>query len=143
MILELMVWCETREQFVQGMVEYGFASLDKDGNLVPIADVAIDEIGPIMKSPPTYDEKGIEVTPAVMINGHHVNIRVTGEFAKQVTAGLPQEGSIFERTHIFSMIPQLKFEPITEEKVPAGYVGPHGVRLFDPALVNSPSRVWA
>ena len=149
MILELMVWCETREQFVEGMTAYGFATVDKDGKLTPIPDVAIDEIGPITKKPATYDEKGVELTPAEVIDGWHVNIRVGGKFAEQVTQGLPQfdeEGtlnSIFTRTHLLYMIPNLVFEPIGENKVPAGYKGPHGVKLYDPALVNTPSRVWA
>lgn len=143
MILELMVWCADRKHFIDGMVTYGFASLDEEGNLVPSPDVAIDEIGPITKTPATYDEDGKELTPAVVIEGHHVNIRVWGDFAKMVTAGRPAEGTIFERTNVLGMIPGLKWEPLSDEGVPGGYMGPTGVKLFDPAVVNSPSRVWA
>lgn len=143
MILELMVWCADRQSFIDGMTAYGFATLDERGTLVPIPDVAIDEIGPITKTPATYDEDGKELTPAVVIEGHHVNIRVWGDFAKMVTAGRPAEGTIFERTNVLGMIPGLKWEPLSDEGVPGGYMGPMGVKLFDPASVNSPSRVWA
>lgn len=143
MIIELMVWCADRKHFIDGMVTYGFASLDADGNLVPIPNVAIDEIGPITKTPGVYDEKGQEIEPPVVIEGHHVNIRVWGDFAKMVTAGRPAEGTIFERTNVLGMIPGLKWEPLKDDGVPAGYMGPMGVKLFDPASVNSPSRVWA
>lgn len=143
MTLDLMVWCADRKHFIDGMVAYGFATLDKDGNLVPIADVLIDEIGPVTKTPGVYDEDGKEITPPVIVDGHHVNIRVTGKFAEQVTAGRPQEGTVFERTAVLSMIPELKWEPINEKGVPGGYVGVHGVRLYDPAAVNLPIRVWA
>ncbi len=92
----------------------------------------IDELGPITKTPATYDEEGNEKTPAVIVDGHHVNLRAYGQFAKQVTYGLPQEGDVFERTHLLQIIQDLDFKPITEEGVPAGYEGPNGVRLFDP-----------
>jgi len=67
---------------------------------------------------------------------------VWGSFAAQVTAGLPQEGTIFQRTHLLTMVDGLDWQPLTEAGVPAGYVGPHGVRLYDPASVSVPARVW-
>ena len=105
--------------------------------------VAIDELGPVPKTPATYDDEGNELTPAVIVGGHHVNLRAYGEFAEQVTYGLPQEGDVFERTHLLQIIQDLDFVSITEEGVPAGYEGPNGVRLFDPGVVNIPRRVWA
>ena len=78
-----------------------------------------------------------------IVGGHHVNLRAYGEFAEQVTYGLPQEGDVFERTHLLQIIQDLDFKPITEEGVPAGYEGPNGVRLFDPGVINRRARVWA
>lgn len=141
--LDLMVWCADRQSFVEGMTAYGFATIDEAGNLVPRQDVLIDEIGPITKIPPTFDEHGVELTAAVIVEGHHVNIRVTGAFADAVTAGRPAEGTVFERTNVLTMIPGLTWEPINAEGVPAGYVGLHGVRLYDPATVALPFRRWA
>lgn len=142
MIIDLMVWAPTREQFITGMVQNGLATYE-DGFLTPTEGVAIDELGPITKTPATYDEEGNEITPAVIVGGHHVNLRAYGEFAQQVTYGLPQEGDVFERTHILQIIQDLDFKPITEEGVPAGYEGPNGVRLFDPSVIKLRARVWA
>jgi hypothetical protein len=142
MIIDLMVWAQTREQFITGMVQNGLATYE-DGTLLPTECVAIDELGPVPKTPATYDDEGNELTPAVIVGGHHVNLRAYGEFAEQVTYGLPQEGDVFERTHILQIIQDLDFVPITEEGVPAGYEGPNGVRLFDPGVINRRARVWA
>jgi len=142
MIIDLMVWAQTREQFITGMVANGLATYEDD-ILTPTECVAIDELGPVPKTPATYDEEGNELTPAVIVGGHHVNLRAYGEFAEQVTYGLPQEGDVFERTHILQIIQDLDFKPITEAGVPAGYEGPNGVRLFDPGVINRRARVWA
>ena len=136
MIIDLMVWASTREQFITGMVQNGLATY-ADDILTPTDGVLIDELGPITKTPAT------EETPAVIVDGHHVNLRAYGEFAEQVTYGLPQEGDVFTRTHLLQIIQDLDFKPITEEGVPTGYEGPNGVRLFDPGVVNIPRRVWA
>lgn len=142
MIIDLMVWAPTREQFINGMVENGLATYEDD-ILTPTECVAIDELGPVPKVQATYDEEGNELTPAVIVGGHHVNLRAYGEFAEQVTYGLPQEGDVFQRTHLLQIIQDLDFVPITEEGVPAGYEGPNGVRLFDPGVIKLRARVWA
>ncbi len=142
MIIDLMVWAQTREQFINGMVANGLATYEDD-ILTPTDGVMIDELGPVPKTPATYDEEGNELTPAVIVGGHHVNLRAYGEFAQQVTYGLPQEGDVFTRTHLLQIIQDLDFKPITEEGVPAGYEGPNGVRLFDPGVIKLRARVWA
>lgn len=138
MILDLMAWAPNRESFWQGMIANGFATESEDG-YTAIPDVLIDEIGPIDRR--TYDEQG-NLTGGEEVAGHHVNLRVYGALADQVTAGMPTEGTIFERTRLLQMVPGLTWEP-TGEGVPAGYVGPHGVKLYDPATVETPWRVWA
>lgn len=142
MIIDLMVWAPTREQFITGMVANGLATYE-DGILTPTECVAIDELGPVPKTTATYDAEGNELTPAVIVGGHHVNIRAYGEFAEQVTYGLPQEGDVFQRTHLLQIIQDLDLKPITEAGVPAGYEGPNGVRLFDPGVIKLRARVWA
>ena len=142
MIIDLMVWASTREQFITGMVQNGLATY-ADDILTPTDGVLIDELGPVPKTRATYDEEGNELTPAVIVHGHHVNLRAYGEFADQVTYGLPQEGDVFTRTHLLQIIQDLDFVPITEEGVPAGYEGPNGVRLFDPGVIKLRARVWA
>jgi hypothetical protein len=40
------------------------------------ATVLVDEIGPVVTTPAVYDGEGNLVTPAVMDEHHHVNVRV-------------------------------------------------------------------
>ena len=164
MDIEIFAWCSTRELFVQGMTTTALpdgsmlATLSEDGALIPHEGVIIDEIGPITKTPATYDEEGDIVTPAVVIAGHHVNLMATGAIASMLIMGppdaegnpttLPQyddEGNLlglFVRTNILGLIPDLVWTPLASEGVPSGYEGPNGVLLFDPAVVNSRARVF-
>lgn len=164
MQIEIFAWCSTRELFVTGMTTTALpdgsmlATLSEDGNLIPHPGVIIDEIGPITKVPAVYDEDGEIVTPAVVIEGHHVNLVAYGEMAQMLIQGppdaegnpttLPQYGedgallSVFERTNILQLIPGLVWTPIPGPGVPAGYEGPNGVCLFDPGVVNNRARVF-
>jgi hypothetical protein len=158
MSIEIFAWCSTRELFVTGMTTTAFpdgsmlATLDEDGNLIPHADVIIDEIGPIVKIPATDD------TPAVIIEGHHVNLMATGSVAALLMQGPPDaEGnpttlpqydengnllSVFERTNILQLIPGMVWTAIPGPGVPGGYEGPNGVCLYDPAVVHNRARVF-
>ena len=166
--IELFAWCSSRDLFVTGMTTTALpdgsmlATLSEDGRLIPAPGVIIDEIGPVVKTPAVLDEDGEIVTPAVVVEGHHVNLVATGELAAMLTMGPPIEGpdgemiptqlpqydadgnllSVFQRTNILSLIPGMEWTPLPSEGVPAGYVGPNGVVLFDPAAVNSRARVW-
>ena len=164
MNIEIFAWCSTRDLFVTGMTTTALpdgsmlATLSEDGALIPHTGVIIDEIRPITKVPPTYDAEGNEITPGVIIAGHHVNLVAYGEMAQMLIMGppdaegnpttLPQydsEGkplSVFERTNILSLIPGLVWTPIPGPGVPAGYEGPNGVCLYDPAVVHNRARVF-
>ena len=156
--IEIFAWCSSRELFVTGMTATTFpdgstlATLSEDGNLIPHEGVIIDEIGPVVKVPATED------TPAVIIAGHHVNLMATGAIASMLIMGppdaegnpttLPQyddEGnllSVFVRTNILTLIPDLVWTPIPGPGVPGSYEGPNGVCLFDPAVVHNRARVF-
>ena len=148
MILDLMVWAPSRDAFIAGMLANNLMVQTEDG---PVAgpDISIDEIGPVVGAPAVYDEDGEEVTPAVMVDGYHVNLRAYGQFALQVTHQLPQtdaEGnllSIFDRTWLLNLVNDLSWSQLSGDGVPAGWVGPNGVKLFDPSAVTTPRRVWA
>ena len=164
MTIEIFAWCSSRELFVTGMATTALpdgsmlATLDENGNLIPHEGVIIDEIGPITKTPATYDEDGDIVTPAVVIEGHHVNLMATGAIASMLIMGppdaegnpttLPQydaEGnllSVFQRTNILGLIPGMVWTPLPSEGVPPGFVGPNNVVLFDPGAVNIRARVF-
>ena len=159
-MIEILAWTPTSEMFVQGMTttklpvegvppEHWPALCTLDGEtLVPLPGIAIDEIGEIVKTPAVLDENDEVVTPSVIVTGHHVNLLAHGAIAEMLTAGLPQtdeEGNrlgLFHRTHLLSLIPGLEWEEISQAGEPAGYVGPNGVKLFDPATVNTRRRVW-
>lgn len=156
--IEIFAWCSSRELFVTGMTTTTFpdgstlATLDEDGNLIPHAGVIIDEIGPVVKVPATED------TPAVIVEGHHVNLMATDAVAAMLVMGPPdQEGNpttlpqydadgnllgVFQRTNILGLIPGMVWTAIPGPGVPGGYEGPNGVCLFDPAVVNNRARVW-
>lgn len=164
MTIEIFAWCSSRELFVTGMTTTTFpdgstlATLSEDGNLIPHEGVIIDEIGPVVKVAAVYDEDGDIVTPAVVIAGHHVNLMATGAIASMLMMGppddegnpttLPQydaEGnllSVFVRTNILSLIPDLVWTAIPGPGVPGGYEGPNSVCLFDPAVVHNRARVF-
>ena len=156
--IEIFAWCSSRELFVTGMTTTTFpdgstlATLSEDGNLIPHEGVIIDEIGPVTKVPATED------TPAVVIAGHHVNLMATGAIASMLVMGPPDaEGnpttlpqydddgnllSVFQRTNILGLIPDMVWTAIPGPGVPGGYEGPNGVCLFDPGAVHQRARVF-
>ena len=164
MTIEYFAWCSSRQLFIDGMTTTALpdgsmlATLDDNGNLIPHAGVIIDEIGPVTKVPAVLDEDGNVITPAVVVDGHHVNLVAYGEMAQMLTMGPPDaEGhptqlpqydadgnllSVFQRTNILSLIPGMVWTPIPGPGVPGGYEGPNGVCLYDPAVVNSRARVF-
>lgn len=159
-MIEILAWCPDRATFVAGMTttklpvegvppeHWPALCTERDGVLVPLPGIAIDEIGEIVKTPAVVDEEGNVVTPAVIVPGHHVNLLAHGAMADLLTAGLPQTDeqgeplSLFVRTRLLSLIPGLEWEEISQAGEPAGYVGLHGVKLYDPAAVNQRRRVW-
>lgn len=164
MTIEYFAWCSSRELFVTGMITTALpdgtmlATLDADGNLIPHAGVIIDEIGPVTKVPAVLDEDGNVITPAVVVEGWHVNLAAYDQVAQLLIMGPPDaEGnptqlpqydedgnllSVFQRTNILGLIPGLVWTPIPGPGVPGGYEGPNGVCLYDPAVVNSRARVF-
>jgi len=134
-IIEVLCWCPDQACFRQGITSQVFpdgtplATLE-DNVLIPAPGVHIDEIGPIQRNETT------------VIGGHHVNIAATGAVAAMLTTGLPQTGTIFERTHILALIPGLEWSAMSNEGEPPGYLGPEGVKLFDRSAVNARARVW-
>ena len=162
--IEIFAWCSSRELFVTGMTTTALpdgsmlATLSEDGALIPHAGVIIDEIGPVVKSPAVLDEDGNVITPAVVVEGWHVNLAAYDQVAQLLIMGPPDaEGNpttlpqydedgnllpLFQRTNILTLIPDLVWTPIPGPGVPGGYEGPNGVCLFDPAVVDHRARVF-
>ena len=84
------------------------------------ATILVDEIGPVMTSRDVFDAEGNLVTPTVMDEHHHVNVRVLTPFVTSDD------------------------EPPVQINVCAALAaGGSGVDWIDPATVSSPSRIWA
>lgn len=138
MILELYTWTPDKQTLMDGLAAYSFW---------PHREVQISHIGPVPKTTGTDSETGEPII--TLVEGHHANLRCFGSLAEWFTEGKPQtdtEGnllSIFERTKILDIIEGLEFTQIPSEGVPAGYRGPNGVVLIDPASVKTPYNVWA
>jgi hypothetical protein len=84
----------------------------------------IDEIGPVVVTPAVVGPDGEIITPAVMDDRYHVNVRLT-----QIAGPLP--------------------DPLPEDYVPQGHnpavlaQGGPGVKWRNPAVVEHPCRIWA
>jgi len=149
--IHYMAWCPDRAAFIQSMTDIlnpitgnSLATIDPDTTaLVPDFGIAIDEIGPITKGG-EWDADGNVLVEPTVIPGHHVNLFGYGDIILALTYGMPEEGDIFETTRILELLDaSMTFVPIIEPGVPAGWEGTSGMRLFDPAAVRTPARVWA
>ena len=158
--IEFLAWAETRDEFIAAITTTYFpgtqiplASVVK-GLLIPTDGIRIDEIGPITKAPAIYadghgpmSEDPQIVTPAEVVEGWHVNFYCYGWVADLLIDGLEQTDSegnllgLFERTRINALLPQLTSDPSTDG-VPEGYIGPKGLKVFDPNIVNNRNRIW-
>lgn len=153
--VEILLWALTREIFAATMAgltlpggqHIAWLATEDEPGTTPASSIRTlevilcDEIGPVVKTPAVLDEEGNEVTPAVIIPGYHVNMVATGWLAEMLTAGLPTEGTLFERTRILSLLGAMNWQP-SEVGEPAGYVGTSGVKIFDPAIINQRVRRW-
>ena len=112
--------------------------LDEDGNEIirPAAGVNVSVIGPVVVVPATYDDDGNELTPPVMDNRYHVNLRMAGA---ALTAADENGYPNWKTTAILW----------TENGVEDTEVNNHesslvveGVGLIDPESIDTPQRVW-
>lgn len=112
------------------------AAVDPDtGILVPSEWVRIDEIGPVMKVDAVYDDEGNAVSPAEMVEGHHVNMVAYGALADMLAAGGGWAG-------IFPLLGAMEEVP-AEGGVPAAWVGSSGMKIYEAGAVSRRARVWA
>jgi len=83
----------------------------------------IDEIGPVVITPAVVGPDRTILTPAVMDDRHHVNLRLSQPFSTYEDA----DGDIVEVGHNPAILAE----------------GGDGVDWVDPATVNNPRRIWA
>jgi len=80
----------------------------------------IDEIGPVVTTPAVISEDGTILTPAVMDDRHHVNVRIV-----HLPQSVDEEGTV---------------TVTTMADLAAGNAD---VEWVDPATVDNPRRIWA
>lgn len=88
----------------------------------PQTEIFIDEIGPIVITPAVYNPDGTILTPAVIDNAYHANVRVIYPYITEAD----EEGGIVE-VDVCAMLA----------------LGGTGVDWIDPSTVTSPDRIWA
>ena len=141
MKLFFCIWSPDMATFLQSFQAAGI--LDQDGNPVGQYAGSIElstSWNGIVTKQTGVDANGNPIIETVP--GWHCNVRVSGAIAEQFTAGLPQEGTIWERTRAaqaFAITLQ-PADPVTG--FPAGMRNAQGVRFADPSEFSSPSNVW-
>ncbi len=67
---------ESQEAWEAAALADHLLSEDAQGNLIPIEGATIDVLGPVELAPAVLDAQGDVVTPAVMDERYHVNLRL-------------------------------------------------------------------
>lgn len=152
-MIDVTAWAPTRESAIAFLEAINVATLNAEtGDIEPIADVIIhpfraSETITVDAAPAVLDDQGNVVTPAVLVDGFHFNLRFYGSSEATLTAGLPQTGGLFERTRILQLVTgRTGNAPAWQETkppIPPGYETPEGVRAFDPATIKARRNVFA
>jgi hypothetical protein len=154
-MIEFLLWAPDRETFIETLptitlpddrsiarVPAEYEEPADGGSLIWIEGITCSELGPVVKVPAVLDEDGNELEPVVMVPGHHVNVLAEGAIAGLLTAGMPTEGDIFERTRLIALLGGELWWALSGFGEPPGYVGPSGVKIFDPSTVAHRARVF-
>lgn len=146
--IEYLVWAPDRETFITDMLAQrlpgdrpicrlpeGDEQPADGGSLIWIDGIAAKEWGAVVKTPGTYDDEGAEITPPVVIPGHHVNLLACAWLAEFLNAG----GGW---TAILGLLGEVAWQPSSVGE-PEGWVGTSGVKLFPATQVTTRACVWA
>ena len=157
-MLEITAHAPSRAAAIAFLKAVNIADVDAQGNIVPISDVNIHPFRPgetiaVIKTPAVIDPQTLAViTPAVMVDGFHWNMRFYGQ--SEITLRKPEpeggwlpEHDIFDRTYInelvagrTGLIPAWKAS--ADDPVPPGYEAGQ-CRAFDPSLISTRRNCWA
>lgn len=152
-MIDVTAWAPTREAAIAFLEATSIATLDAaTGDIQPIADVIIhpfraSERITVEATPAVLDADGNVITPAILVDGFHFNLRFYGSSEATLTAGLPQTGGLFESTRILQLVTARTGEAPawqeTKPPIPPGYETPEGVRAFDPATIKTRRNIFA
>ena len=132
---DFLVRAETREAWLAYAQEQGWL-VEFEGNLYPANHVRVDELGPVVVTPGVYDPETMEeVTPPVMDDWHHVNLRV-------VEIQLDENGDVMTP---FADVFADGRAVVTEQDVRAIEAGEAGstIQVLMPVDIETPIRIWA
>jgi len=137
------VWSPDQSTFWQSWIGAGIAT--EPGVLAPtyaqcVQTTADSWHGIVAKQTGTDGDGNPVLEP---VPGWHCNVRVFGAVEAQFTAGLPQTGSIWERTRAAQVFGLTEQPADPETGFPAGMRSPAGVVYADCNDFSSPSNVWA
>ena len=150
-MLDATIRCDSREAFDAAALYAGlfYEAMEKvtdeetgevtqvaTGEIKQAKGVYIDHIGPVMIQPAEYDSEGVEITPAVFDNRHHVNFRLVGTALE----GADEYGIL--KWHKWSMAWSLGGSPDDVINAEEEALKLYGVSLIDADTIRSPSRVW-
>ncbi len=135
--LDLQVRADTKADFEAAAEAENLLVRDDEDNLVPAPGVNIDVLGPVVITAAVLDDEGNVVTPAVLDNRHHVNLRITAPALTNTDA----DG--YENWKLTAIKWTENGEPDTEINAEESALKLANVALIDPATIKSPARVWA
>ncbi len=149
-MIEYLLWAPDRGSFLAIMADLvnpvsgePLASVDKEtGRLVPSAGVRIDELGPIVRTPAVLNDGGVEISPAEVVAGWHVNMVAYGALAAAIQGSFLFTIHLFQTTRLLAFLGDMWWVPSTVG-APEGFLGLSGVKVFDPQAPHRRARVWA
>jgi len=135
--IDCSIRCETRDDFLAAAVYAELMYQDADGAYQQANGVQIDEVGPMVITPGTYDEEGNEVTPPVIDPRHHVNFRLSG-------SALTNEDEFgVLKWQKWAMAWTFGGSPDLDKNANEDALKLYGVSLIDPDTISSATRTWA
>ena len=157
-MIEILGWATSRNVARQFLETCEIATWDATNQvMVPRQDIQLhpfragEEIT-VVKVPAVMDGTTV-VTPAVLAPGFHFNLRIYGQLEQTLKEANPVDENYWNKLKLKNYINNklgssgsLANKEVTGAKLPGGYewsVGPNKVRLYDGALVNARSNVWA
>jgi len=135
-MVDALLRADTEADWLTGAVFYGLLVDNGEGDLVNAPGVDISIIGPVVLTPGVYGLNGVVITPPVMDNRFHVNLRIHG-------IALTKIG---EESHKKWQTMAMNWTVLGVDDT-NGNKGERGkslskVTLVDPASINSRINVW-
>lgn len=133
-MIDLMIRADTRADFRQVAVATGLIEI-VDGEVIVAPGVDLDPIGPIVKTPAVMSGMTV-VTPAVMDNRWHCNMRISRAAVEREEDGT--------RPRWVKWITRWHKDGVADGVANKSEVGVKLLKItfIDPSTISTPKRVW-